>query len=76
MPSRGHRKNLFEAEYKLVGIYAAEHQSFKQVVVLDYSKNFKVGEQGEEDDDEPKADKKKKKEKAEKGEMEGAAKMT
>ena len=43
VPNRGHRTNFFDPDYKLVGIFASEHKSYKYVVVLDYSVNWKDG---------------------------------
>lgn len=43
VPNRGHRTNFFDPDYKLVGIFACEHKSYKHVVVLDYSVNWKDG---------------------------------
>ncbi|CAD8074642.1 unnamed protein product [Paramecium sonneborni] len=39
-PDRGHRHNVFEKDYKLVGVYVGEHIKFKYITVMDYSKKF------------------------------------
>ncbi|CAD8158793.1 unnamed protein product [Paramecium pentaurelia] len=39
-PDRGHRHNVFDKDYKLVGVYVGEHIKFKYIAVMDYSKKF------------------------------------
>jgi hypothetical protein len=45
-PSRGHRTNIFTAEYGAVGIAAAPHKTFGSVCVLDYAGGMAPGGTG------------------------------
>jgi hypothetical protein len=37
---RGHRENIFEPDFLVCGIAAAEHKSFRTVIAIDYSKAY------------------------------------
>lgn len=39
-PDRGHRHNVFDPDYKLVGVYVGVHKKFKYITVMDYCKKF------------------------------------
>lgn len=38
--SRGHRKNIFNSEFKVVGIGCAAHQAYEHCTVLDYAAQY------------------------------------
>ena len=41
MPTRGHRENIFNPEFKVCGIGAAPHSKFKFSCTIDYCGGFK-----------------------------------
>ena len=53
-PSRGHRFNIFNPEFKMVGIACGPHAKFKHCCVINFSVGFKENIQNEEEEeDEP-----------------------
>lgn len=40
VPNRGHRHNIFNPSYKIVGIGAYYHSEYRICVVLDYAGGF------------------------------------
>ena len=40
VPGKGHRKNMFNENMKLTGIYYGEHTGFRQMTCIDYAKSF------------------------------------
>ena len=40
IPSRGHRENLFDPRYRLVGVACGQHQTFRVMCVIDFAGDF------------------------------------
>ena len=46
VPNRGHRENLFNADFRVMGCYSGEHKDFEKMSVLDFCAAFvKNGEE-------------------------------
>ena len=49
---RGHRKNIFIPEYRLMGCFSGYHKQFKTMTAINYAGDFKTyGEDIDEDED-------------------------
>ena len=40
VPSRGHRENLFDPRYRLVGVACGQHKTFRVMCVIDFAGDF------------------------------------
>ena len=40
VPNRGHRENIFNPDFRCVGIYSGAHKDFDTMSVLDYAASF------------------------------------
>ncbi len=40
VPSRGHRENFFDPDWKVMGCYTGPHLKFKLMVTIDYAVGF------------------------------------
>lgn len=45
-PSRGHRDNIFNPEYKYIGVGIAPHEKYHECIVIDYAGELKDGAKG------------------------------
>jgi uncharacterized protein YkwD len=41
VPDRGHRKNFFKAEFRVVGIACGKHTIYRQVCVIDFADDYR-----------------------------------
>ena len=40
VPSRGHRTNIFLADYKMMGAYSGDHKAYETCTVVNYGVGF------------------------------------